>query len=119
MMVGVTTFDLWLQQHPRLQPTLLKVDIEGHEQAFFEGARHSLKLCRPFIIVELLQPSNFGYFANFLHDNLYQDIALCPGVARLLNEPHFIADAWNHLFCPQERVWEMACLCNLIGLPIG
>jgi FkbM family methyltransferase len=117
--VDVTTFDTWIARHPGVRPGLLKVDVEGHEQALFEGSRQSFQAYRPLIIVELLGQAKFEFFAKFLQDYRYQDIALRPSAACLLDEPRFIGDAWNHLFCPQERAWEMARLCNLIGLPLG
>jgi FkbM family methyltransferase len=52
--VPVTTLDAYLAHRSRPAPRrfLLKVDIEGHEPAFFEGAQATLKQCHPDIIAE-------------------------------------------------------------------
>lgn len=117
--VDLATFDSWAGRHGDMQIDLMKVDVESHEKAFFKGARTTLTKHRPLMIVELLGHADFNYFADFLEEERYADIALFPGRAEIRQRPEFLSEAWNHLFCPQERLWEIARLCNLIGLPIA
>jgi FkbM family methyltransferase len=49
--VDVTTLDDFFWGQPR-EPDFLKIDVEGHELALFEGGRHTLETHRPTILVE-------------------------------------------------------------------
>jgi FkbM family methyltransferase len=117
--VEVCRLDSWMVQNPKAEPGVFKVDVEGHERAFFEGALKTIRRFRPFIVVELLGGADFEYFERFLYMNNYRDIAMFPGMASLQERPSFLSDAWNHLFCPQEQMWTFATVCNRIGLPIS
>ena len=48
------TLDSYVQQHGILGSLLLKVDVEGHDQPFLEGARNTIARFRPDIIIEVL-----------------------------------------------------------------
>lgn len=50
-LVDVTTLDAFFAKQPR-GPNFLKVDVEGHELAVLEGARHTLETHRPTLLVE-------------------------------------------------------------------
>ena len=117
--VEVRQLDSWTHENTRAKPSLLKVDVEGHEMAFFQGALSTISKFRPFIALELLGPADFKYFNAFKRDYRYVDIALYPGLAKLESETKFIPEAWNHLFCPEEHAWKFASICNQIGLPIA
>jgi FkbM family methyltransferase len=117
--VQVQTLDGWMQSNPSSAPAVMKVDVEGHECAFFKGAQSTLKRFRPFMIVELLGSADFNYFEVFLKENRYRDVALFPGSATLQERPTFHSEAWNHLFCPEEHLWSFATVCGKIGLPIS
>ncbi len=51
--VRTTTLDTYLSNHPPKGPVVIKVDVEGHEAAFFRGAAHTLQTIRPDIITEV------------------------------------------------------------------
>jgi len=51
--VRTTTLDSYLERHPTKGHVVIKVDVEGHEAAFFRGATHTLKTVRPDIITEV------------------------------------------------------------------
>jgi FkbM family methyltransferase len=55
--VAVTSLDAYLAQRDGIPDHfLLKVDVEGHEPAFFEGAEKTIRQHRPDIIAEAAQP---------------------------------------------------------------
>lgn len=56
--VSVTTLDAYLARRGGGVPDrfLLKVDVEGHEPAFFEGARGTLQRYQPDIVAECTSP---------------------------------------------------------------
>jgi hypothetical protein len=51
--VPTTTLDAYLSRHPTEGRLLIKVDVEGHEAAFFRGAARTLEAARPDIITEV------------------------------------------------------------------
>ena len=52
--VRVTSLDSYLSKFPARGPMVIKVDIEGHEPAFFKGAARSLETHHPDLILEVL-----------------------------------------------------------------
>src|SRR6516162_2322156 len=52
VVVRVTTVDEICDSH-RIEPTLLKIDIEGFEIHALRGARNTLAHCHPHILVEM------------------------------------------------------------------
>lgn len=51
LLVDVTTLDTFFATQERA-PNFLKIDVEGHELAVLEGARHTLDSRRPALLVE-------------------------------------------------------------------
>lgn len=51
--VSTTSLDCYLAQHPQPGRLLIKVDVEGHEAAFFKGAQATLAHLHPDVIVEI------------------------------------------------------------------
>lgn len=116
--VPVETLDRWAERNSVGSVSVMKVDVEGHEKAFLQGAGDLMRRDRPFLVIELLALTDFDYFDGWLKSFGYQDIALLPHKAQLLDRPQFMSEGWNHLFVPQERAWEFARTCQQIGLPI-
>ncbi|HZV33816.1 MAG TPA: FkbM family methyltransferase [Verrucomicrobiae bacterium] len=57
--VSTATLDGYLAQRPVSGPVLIKVDVEGHEAAFFKGARQTISSLKPDIISEVtLRPDS-------------------------------------------------------------
>ncbi|HLH52954.1 MAG TPA: FkbM family methyltransferase [Verrucomicrobiae bacterium] len=52
--VRTTTLDKYVQQKSLKAPMVIKVDIEGHEPAFFRGATRTLAEHKPDILLEVL-----------------------------------------------------------------
>jgi FkbM family methyltransferase len=59
--VNVTTIDSFCIDD--LEPTLIKIDVEGNEKAVLEGARDTIQSCHPFLIFEYSQinADQYGY----------------------------------------------------------
>jgi FkbM family methyltransferase len=51
--VEATSLDAFLQERPELAPHVVKVDVEGHEDAVVRGMAATLALHRPHLVVEL------------------------------------------------------------------
>ena len=51
--VQTTTLDSYLNYHPVTGQLVIKVDVEGHEEAFFRGAQKTLAERQPDIITEV------------------------------------------------------------------
>ena len=54
--VRTITLDAYLAKHPTKGRVVIKVDVEGHETAFFRGAARTLSEKRPDIITEVTMP---------------------------------------------------------------
>jgi FkbM family methyltransferase len=101
--VPVSTLDAHLGLSTAV--SLMKVDVEGHEQAVLSGAEGVLGAQRPVLFVELLDDPDYGYF-NGLKSRLgYRAVRL--------RETHAVEEeviardrqAWNHVLVPDER-WD-------------
>jgi FkbM family methyltransferase len=52
--VKITTLDAYVQRHSISGSLLLKVDVEGHDKAFLEGAQATIAKFKPDMVVEVL-----------------------------------------------------------------
>lgn len=60
MTVPVTTLDKYWSDNGKHRVGLMKIDVEKHEHAVFEGAREMLSTCRPHILAEVLSKNEFA-----------------------------------------------------------
>jgi FkbM family methyltransferase len=77
--------DLWISEHPDLEPDAIKIDVEGHELEVLEGATGFLARKRPALMVEchgaawdeldVPRPR----FAQLLADAGYRDLRFSDG----------------------------------------
>lgn len=83
---------------------LIKVDIEGHEHAFLEGAMDTIRRNRPIIFCEVLSVARLTAMTNFIRAMSYIDFRLRPDLA--INDGPVMFDnaAWNHAFIPEEKM---------------
>ena len=88
LLIPVTTLDAFFADQPR-GPAFIKIDVEGHESAVLDGARHTLERHRPAILIEcesrhradrdvqtvfdFLQ--SLGYTGSFFHNGHRRPIA--------------------------------------------
>jgi FkbM family methyltransferase len=53
--VGISTLDSYVRRNNIQGPLLLKVDVEGHDREFLEGAESTIARFKPDIIIEVLK----------------------------------------------------------------
>lgn len=58
----MTTLDDYVEKHPNIKVGLIKVDIEGAEQSFLNGAINTLKKHKPVLIMSI-----YHNWSDFLH----------------------------------------------------
>jgi FkbM family methyltransferase len=74
--VPLCSGDEFLRRTPKSRPTLIKIDVEGHEPAVLKGCQGIIRELRPTIVFEHLFLSDAdlsrlvpdGYLLRFLHD---------------------------------------------------
>ena len=97
---------------------LVKVDIEGHESAFFDGAQSFLSRKRPFVFAEMLPVAAEGFSKiDTILDRLdYYKFRLRPDYAIASSRIEFDPKAWNHAFVPREKIdiFLDCCSCHQI-----
>jgi FkbM family methyltransferase len=110
------TLDHWASTMENSSIEIIKIDVEGHEHAVIEGGCYTISQHRPFIIVEVLGPSEVIPINDMLVNERYLDFALAPGVLRYCQEVRFQSDGWNHLLCPAEKAGQILSLCRQLAL---
>ncbi|MCB0578115.1 MAG: FkbM family methyltransferase [Phaeodactylibacter sp.] len=103
--IRVTTLDKYFLER-EICPTLIKIDVEGHEGQVLRGGTRLLKTCRPRIVMEcenrhLKEGSVFDVF-NILLESGYQGFFFQDKKLRPLNE--FKAE--THQKSGEGRFWE-------------
>lgn len=96
---------------------VIKVDIEGHEYAFLDGARSTISRERPIVFIEVLntpQRARLGRLAqemSYINFRLRPDLAIHDG-----GEIQFDNQAWNHALVPIERIQKFEEICSSCGI---
>jgi FkbM family methyltransferase len=114
--VSATTLDAWAAEHGVDRAAMIKIDVEGHEQGVLEGGMEFVRVARPLIVLELLQPSNFAFFQNFAADHRYLNFTLGPDFIKEEPRVEFSPTSWNHVFCPVEKVYQFVIAARTAGL---
>lgn len=100
-------------------PKVIKVDIEGHEPQFLDGARETISRCRPLLFVEILpNPGREARIGAFKDSLGYVDYRLRPEVAIRSEAVAFDSEAWNHALVPAEAEADFIALCSACGLRV-
>jgi FkbM family methyltransferase len=106
--VHCATFDDFLRQRGdlRFPVSLVKIDVEGHENSVLRGMHHLLTDQRPLVMFEYLQRTNLQEALAFFAGVGYQVLELgASGPAAATAQ----VDPLQDLFaCPLERMNEMA-----------
>lgn len=100
------------------QVAVIKVDIEGHEYAFLQGARQTIQRDRPIIFAEVLHGAQRNRLGQFLRETSYIDFRLRPDIAIHDGDVMFDDTAWNHAFVPVERLDKFREACDSCGLVV-
>jgi FkbM family methyltransferase len=69
--VSRTSLDHYLSRRDLADPLVIKVDVEGHEAAFFRGAQHTIETRKPDIICEVTAAQD-RLTRSFLKDSGYR-----------------------------------------------
>ena len=70
--VKATTLDEMVYSDGLPKPNVIKVDVEGHEQAVLLGAERLIADARPIILIELWPDKSNDFLKSFLHKHNYE-----------------------------------------------
>ena len=93
-------------------PTIMKIDVEGHEAECLEGARGTIAKHRPIIFVEILPRADMQKLDSFCRETNYVDVRLRPSTCVVAHKVRFDDSAWNHAFVPRSTMKEWLGLVN-------
>lgn len=98
--------------------SLIKLDVEQHEETVLKGGRKTFERDRPILFMEILKDMETGFFNEFFNSLNYHNYSL--GGERLLKEDviAYSANGDNHVLCPSERAAEIESAAAAIGLPV-
>ena len=99
---------------------VMKVDIEGHEHAFLDGAVATIARDRPFIFIEVLDIAapTAEKLTRFVHQHDYLDFRLRPDIVIHSPDVTFDPAAWNHAFVPRDRLGVFMDACEASNLEV-
>ena len=106
-MVSCVTFDEFLRQHgdPRFPISLVKIDVEGHENSVLRGMQQFLARQRPLVMFEYLQRTNLEETLRFFAEVGYQVFEL--GTSGLVAVSKRVEPLQDLFAFPLERVPAM------------
>ncbi len=86
-------------------PTLVKIDVEGHERAALAGGEGVLRRDPAILAVELLGGADYAWFNGFRDRLGYRSLRLRHYDVIVEAEVEWDPGAWVHVFVPPAR-WE-------------
>jgi FkbM family methyltransferase len=90
----------WRLAYPRV--AVIKIDVEGCEQAVLSGARRTILSNKPIIFLEILPEASLEALAAFLEAD-YADVQLsADGRVSVHSRIEANPSAWNHALVPRE-----------------
>ncbi len=104
IVVEVSTLDDRLVDSSSI--SIIKIDVEGHEQEALAGGIASLAKHRPYVVVELLGTANFAFFDEICDRYRYTAFKLRADQIIKQEAMSFDILAWNHVLVPKEREEE-------------
>ncbi len=106
------SLDGFFSQHPQ-RPIFIKIDVEGHEQQVFEGAKEVLRTCKPFLMFEALHTDSFEQNRSYLTEvteGAYAYFRIMPN--GLLSSGEASEGPHNYLACPDWGRERISGLCK-------
>jgi FkbM family methyltransferase len=95
-------------------PSLIKVDIEGHEINFLRGCVRTLSTSKPVIIIEILSAENLYLVQKELCE--YKWVSINEISKAFSNRPNFdIEGSNNFLFCHKDRIVQVSEVLESFG----
>lgn len=100
--------------------SVIKLDIEGHEHAFLDGAAATVRRDQPFLFVEILNIADpiATKLTRFIEETDYLNFTLRADVAIWSAEVGFDPQGWNHAFVPRARLASFLDACFEAELPV-
>jgi len=62
--VNVTTVDNFIAEHPGVKPTLIKIDVEGHDFSVLQGMEQTVASIQPLVLTECDYNSELAELCN-------------------------------------------------------
>ncbi|MEH3118608.1 MAG: FkbM family methyltransferase [Methylorubrum populi] len=100
------------------QISVVKVDIEGHEAAFFRGAHTYLESDRPIIFAEMLAGAQKEFYSLSKLFSKFDYVPFRLRTTCAIYTPLIIADmnAWNYAMVPQDKLDMFSECCRVHNL---
>lgn len=117
--VELQTLDGWMENSSVSNPTLVKIDVEGHEAGVVKGADRFFSDHRPLVFIEMLAGADFEYFDRFLTAKHYLNFEIEAFRTTLAPKVRFAPLAWNHALCPAEKIYPFVLAARQAGLEIA
>ncbi|NHO32864.1 FkbM family methyltransferase [Acetobacter fallax] len=114
--VKVTKLDLMNIVNPI---SVIKVDIEGHECSFLDGARKTIEHHRPVIFCEMLWGVDTKFYQNFLPQMGYVDFRLREDIAIRDSITRFDVKSLNHALVPVDKLPVFYDCCRTHGIEVA
>ena len=114
--VPVTTLDTFWRSKGSGAVSVVKIDVEGFEDAVLGGASRLLEQARPIVFFEVLPGSEVKAIEAVADRAGYIDCRLRAFDAVIGDAIQFDPDGWNHALVPAERADELTAIVQRAGL---
>jgi FkbM family methyltransferase len=99
-------------------PTIIKLDVEGHEAKVLAGGRNTIAAAKPIIFVEVLRHADPTIMNEIAAENGYGRYRLRhDGVVVREQEIAFDLHAWNHVLVPRTYARRFDEAVASVGIP--
>ncbi|KQT11821.1 hypothetical protein ASG40_07320 [Methylobacterium sp. Leaf399] len=86
-------------------PSLIKLDVEGHEPAVLAGARRTIREAKPILFIEVLHAADTVLINEIADQDGFRRYRLHrDGMAMREEVVAFDLGAWNHVLVPEAKV---------------
>jgi FkbM family methyltransferase len=93
-------------------PSLVKVDIEGHEVNFLRGATKTIALGKPVVLIEILSSIHLELVSQELKE--FKWISIIESSNTFSSSPNFeIQGSNNFIFCHSDKISEVSSILSI------